>query len=92
MIAVSSLSIAGVLAFIVITTAILLCYLKRPEKTPAVLVSTLNYRKLEGNTVMLPCTINNVEQRKTKRTEKENQYLSSTGKAEGDLDIILGCN
>ncbi|XP_053177000.1 interleukin-10 receptor subunit alpha [Scomber japonicus] len=42
MIAVSSLSIAGVLAFIVITTAILLCYLKRPEKTPAVLKSPVS--------------------------------------------------
>ncbi|CAK6968155.1 interleukin-10 receptor subunit alpha [Scomber scombrus] len=42
MIAVSSLSIAGVLAFIAITAAILLCYLKHPEKTPAVLKSTVS--------------------------------------------------
>lgn len=38
-VAVSSLSTMGTLAFIVLMASILLCYLKRPEKTPAVLKS-----------------------------------------------------
>lgn len=45
--AVSSLSILGVLSVIAIITALLLCYLKGPVKTPAVLVSTFRYRSLE---------------------------------------------
>lgn len=51
-IAVTSLSILGVLAFAAIMATILLCYLRSPEKTPAVLVSILNYKILGGVTVM----------------------------------------
>lgn len=50
--AVASLSILGVLAFPAIMATILLCYMRRSEKTPAVLVSTLNYKILRGITVM----------------------------------------
>ncbi|XP_068567214.1 interleukin-10 receptor subunit alpha [Cebidichthys violaceus] len=42
MIAVSSLSIMGVLASFAIMATILLCYLRRPEKTPAALKSTVS--------------------------------------------------
>ncbi|XP_030295244.1 interleukin-10 receptor subunit alpha [Sparus aurata] len=41
-IALTSLSILGVLVFIAIVAAILLCYLKSPEKTPAVLKSPVS--------------------------------------------------
>ncbi|XP_035857328.1 interleukin-10 receptor subunit alpha isoform X2 [Sander lucioperca] len=41
-IAVSSLSILGMLAIIVIIATIILCYLKRPEKTPAALKSPVS--------------------------------------------------
>ncbi|XP_056230997.1 interleukin-10 receptor subunit alpha isoform X1 [Seriola aureovittata] len=42
-IAISSLSILGVLTIVAISVAILLCYLKRPEKIPAVLKSPSSY-------------------------------------------------
>ncbi|XP_071351871.1 interleukin-10 receptor subunit alpha [Trachinotus anak] len=42
-VAVSSLSILSVLAIIAISAAVLLCYLKRPEKTPAALKSPVSH-------------------------------------------------
>uniref|UniRef100_UPI0037E83B9B interleukin-10 receptor subunit alpha n=1 Tax=Semicossyphus pulcher TaxID=241346 RepID=UPI0037E83B9B len=41
-IAVSSLSIMGVLSFVAIMVALLICYLRRPEKTPAALKSPVS--------------------------------------------------
>lgn len=40
--AVTSVSFLAVLAFLFIIAGILVCYLKGPEKTPAVLVRTFN--------------------------------------------------
>ena len=54
----TSLTILGVLAVMAIAAAILLCYLKSPGKTPAVLVSTLNYTLLAGIIVVKSCTFN----------------------------------
>lgn len=40
--AVTSLSILSVLAVIIVIVAVLMCYLRRAEKTPAALVSTFS--------------------------------------------------
>lgn len=56
-IAISSLSILSVLVVIAIIAAILLCYLRLPEKTPAALVRTLHFRKMGTFQVMQTCTL-----------------------------------
>lgn len=72
-IAVSSLSILGVLALVVIMATILLCYLRRPEKTPAALASTFNYRISGRVTVMQSCTVNCVGNRTKSCHEDKNK-------------------
>lgn len=71
-IAVISLSILGVLAIIAINAIVLMCYLRRPEKTPAALVSRLNYRKL-GIITNLYCQLCGKEKQKLSRKYRERE-------------------